>query len=78
MGEEPPRRKRFPVGTKHLIAAMADTTWRMFVPTIGGILLGLSFDQRHGTAPIGVLIGLVIGGVVAGLLIREQLRKGTK
>lgn len=78
MGEGPQRAKKFPPGTRYVIATMADTTWRMFVPTIGLLLLGLQFDQANHTLPWGTLIGLAIGSIIAGLLIRQQLNTVTK
>jgi hypothetical protein len=70
--------KKFPPGTRYLIATMADTTWRMFVPTVGLLLLGLQIDQAYHSLPWGTLIGLIIGSVIAGLLIRKQLNRVTK
>lgn len=75
MGERPRRVKKLPPGTRYLIATMADTTWRMFVPTIGLLLLGIKMDRSYHTIPLWTLIGLGTGVTLAGLLIRQQLNK---
>ncbi|QQS22440.1 hypothetical protein IPM09_02795 [Candidatus Saccharibacteria bacterium] len=58
-----------------LILTIADTTWRMFVPTISLILLGNLADDTWHTKPYGLLIGATIGALIAGLLIKQQLAK---
>lgn len=47
----------------------------MFVPTIGLALLGYWLDKQWHTAPWAMLLGLIIGSVLAGLLVRRQLKK---
>lgn len=54
---------------------MADTTWRMFVPTIGMLLIGRAIDGRYGMKPWGMLVGIVMGTVIAGMLVRRQLAR---
>lgn len=58
-----------------LIASMADTTWRMFVPTIPLIVLGNWLDGQWHTKPWLLLAGAVVGGAIAAGLIRAQLRR---
>jgi F0F1-type ATP synthase assembly protein I len=62
----------------YLIASMADTTWRMFVPTLGLLLIGNALDGNYGTKPWLMLIGAGLGGLIAAYLVRLQLRKGAK
>ena len=57
-----------------LLGTMADTTWRMFVPTIGGLLLGFWADASWGTRPWLTILGLILGTAITALLIRKQLR----
>jgi len=57
-----------------LIGTAIDTTWRAFVPTIGGTFLGIAIDHWLNTAPVGVIVCLAVGAVVSGLLIAKQLR----
>lgn len=58
-----------------LLRDMADTSWRMFVPIIGIMLLGLYGDVLLHTKPILLLVGLGIGVVVSALLVKRQLKK---
>ena len=60
-----------------IIASMADTTWRMFVPTIGLLMVGRALDSSYGTKPWLMLGGAGLGGLIAALLIRRQLRSGS-
>lgn len=57
-----------------LFGTVADTTWRMFVPTLGGTALGIWADRSFGTAPLWTLIGVTIGSMAAFGLIYLQLR----
>ena len=58
-----------------LLKDIVDTTWRMFIPTIGATFLGFLADKSFGIKPYGMIIGIVIGCLIAGLLIRTQLKK---
>ena len=60
----------------YLIGTMADTTWRMFVPTIGLAFLGNLLDRQMQMKPWLMLLGFTIGACIAGLLIKRQLAKG--
>jgi len=62
----------------YLITSMADTTWRMFVPTVGLLLVGNALDERFDTKPWLLLAGVAIGGCISALLIKRQLAKGKK
>lgn len=57
---------------------MADTTWRMFVPTIGLLLLGRHYDVKFGTKPWLMLAGVAVGALIAALLIRRQMVRPTE
>lgn len=61
-----------------LLATLGDTTWRMFVPTIGLMLLGLWIDTQLNTKFWLTILGILIGSIIAGLLIRNQLRNVRK
>jgi hypothetical protein len=58
-----------------LLGTMADTTWRMFLPTLGGTGLGLWADNGSHTGPLWTLVGLGIGIVITSLLVRQQLTR---
>lgn len=61
-----------------IFATIADTTWRMFVPVLAGVLGGLWLDTRIGTKPLYTFVGLGVGVVLAVLLVWAQLRKVLK
>jgi hypothetical protein len=58
-----------------LILSIADTTWRMFIPVIGCLLLGRLADNYWHTKPLGMIIGIVLGCVITGLLIKRLFEK---
>lgn len=56
-----------------LLGTIGDTTWRMFVPSIGLTLLGVWLDGHYGTRPWLMFLGIVLGCGGAVLLVRRQL-----
>jgi len=56
-----------------LFMTALDTTWRAFVPTLGGVFLGIWVDAQFGIAPIGVIVCLVGGTILSTVLIIRQL-----
>ena len=60
-----------------LFIIAADTTWRMFVPIIGGTSLGVWSDNMYGSKPWMTIAGVAAGVMVAGLLVRQQLKRNT-
>ena len=62
----------------YLIATMADTTWRMFVPTVGLLLVGNWLDEKYHTKPFLMLLGAAVGAGIATYLIKLQLKRGKK
>ena len=58
-----------------LLGDIADTTWRMFLPTIAGIVGGAAADSYLGTSPWLFAIGTLVGCVIAGMLVKKQLEK---
>ena len=61
-----------------LITSMADTTWRMFIPTVGLLLCGNVLDETLDTRPWYMLVGAAVGGWIAAILIKKQIAKGKK
>ena len=61
-----------------LLSTIGDTTWRMFGPTIGFTILGIYGDNMLGTKPWLTISGVLLGGAVAGLLVRQQIKKVKK
>lgn len=58
-----------------LLGIAGDTTWRMFVPVIGGTALGVWGDRSFETKPWLTICGLTIGVIIAALLVRQQFKK---
>jgi len=56
----------------------ADTTWRMFVPTLGGTALGLWADNVWHTEPWCGIAGLAIGIVITFFLVKQQYKKANE
>lgn len=54
---------------------LADTTWRMTVPVVLFACLGIVIDRATGSKPWVTLLGVVIGFIVAGFLIKKQLER---
>ncbi|HEY7464194.1 MAG TPA: AtpZ/AtpI family protein [Candidatus Limnocylindria bacterium] len=63
-----------------LIKIMGLVTLIMVVPMMGGAVAGLVLDRLLGTSPTLVLLGVVVGTLIAAigiwLLIRAGARKG--
>lgn len=58
-----------------LLSDIADTTWRMFVPTVGLAAFGFMLDQRLATTPWLFILGFIIGCLITGLLIKRLFEK---
>lgn len=56
-----------------LFAVIADTTWRMFVPSIGLTLLGVWLDSEWRMKPWFMISGIVVGTIAAIVLVRRQI-----
>lgn len=58
-----------------LLLTIGDTTWRMFIPIIGLMVLGLVTDKWLHTTPWIMIMGLVAGVGLSALLIKKQIKK---
>ncbi|NCU29125.1 AtpZ/AtpI family protein [Candidatus Saccharibacteria bacterium] len=58
---------------KVLLGTIGDTTWRMFVPSVGFTLLGVYLDEQFQTKPWLMIIGILIGFLGAFLLVKAQV-----
>lgn len=56
-----------------IAADMLDTAWRIAVPVILFAVGGLLLDKKIGSAPWLTMLGVVIGFVFAGLLVKKQI-----
>jgi len=57
-----------------LLATALDTTWRAFLPTIGGTFLGIGIDHQFNIAPVGTIVCMIVGAALSALLITLQIR----
>jgi len=58
-----------------LFTIAADTTWRMFLPIIGGTVAGIWGDHTLDSKPWATIGGMIVGATVSALLVRLQLKK---
>ena len=61
-----------------LLGTIGDTTWRMFVPTVGLTVLGLLVDKQLHTTPWIMIAGIILGTIGAYLLVRRQIKEVQK
>jgi F0F1-type ATP synthase assembly protein I len=61
-------------GLGSLALDFLDTTWRIAVPVVIFAVLGIVADKQFGSKPWLTLLGMVIGFVFAGLLLKKQLQ----
>ena len=57
------------------VTTIADTTWRMFVPSVGFTLLGVWADAEWNTKPWLMVAGIIIGAASAYLLVSRQIAR---
>ena len=55
------------------VVTIADTTWRMFVPSVGFTLLGVWADSQMGAKPWLMVAGIIVGAASAYLLVSRQI-----
>jgi len=58
-----------------MLATIGDTTWRLFVPSVGLTIAGLLLDKQFHSSPWLLIAGVVIGALLAVWLVRMQLKK---
>ena len=58
-----------------LFFTVADTTWRLFFPTIGGTILGIWLDHKYEMTPLLTILGVTLGTALAFVLVYMQIRK---
>ena len=68
---KPPKSEPSVLGT--ILIDLADTAWRIAVPVLLFAGIGIVIDKKIGSAPWVTLVGVVIGFVFAGLLVKRQL-----
>lgn len=69
MGTSPSNRDERQVPPKSsstvILMTLADTTWRLFVPSVGLTLVGLWLDKMWHTTPWLLFTGIIVGSVIA-------------
>ena len=58
-----------------MVRSMADTTWRMFTPTVIAVPVGFWADMKLGTKPWLTLLGVPVGLGLSVLLVKKQLEQ---
>lgn len=61
-----------------ILMTALDTTWRTFVPTLGGVFLGIVLDRVFTIAPLATIVCLLAGIALSIFLIVQQLRNVRK
>lgn len=61
-----------------IISTIGDTTWRMFIPSIGCTILGVMADRQFDTKPWFTITGVSIGVIIAAYLVHKQIVKVQK
>jgi hypothetical protein len=61
-------------GPMILFVTALDTTWRAFVPTIGGTFIGIGLDNLFDIAPLATIACVILGFATSVFLIAKQLR----
>jgi len=56
-----------------LVVTALDTTWRMFLPTIGGTFAGIGLDKWLNIAPLATIVCIILGFTLSVVLITRQL-----
>jgi F0F1-type ATP synthase assembly protein I len=58
-----------------LVVTALDTTWRAFLPTIGGTFLGVGIDKLFNVAPLATIVCIILGFITSTILIIQQIIK---
>lgn len=61
-----------------IFGTLADTTWRMFVPSVGFTLFGVWLDSLWGTKPWLMGLGIIVGIFGAYLLVAKQMKSARR
>lgn len=61
-----------------IFATVADTSARLFLPTIGGTILGIWLDHTFDLTPICTILGVLLGSAMAFMLVYFQIQKVKK
>ncbi len=57
-----------------LLTTVLDTTWRAFVPTIGGTFVGVFLDTTFRTVPVITITMIALGFTTSIILVMMQIK----
>jgi hypothetical protein len=57
-----------------MLATLGGTTWRMFVPTLGGFAIGFWLDTQYRTGPWFEVLGVFLGSWLTVWLVYKQIK----
>lgn len=57
-----------------MLLTIADTTWRLFLPSVGGTALGLWADNSWDTKPWLTITGVTVGSILSFVLVYAQIK----
>lgn len=58
-----------------MLATIADTTWRLFLPSVGGTALGVWGDNSFNTKPWLTITGVTLGSILSVVLVYMQIKQ---
>ena len=58
-----------------LLLTILDTTWRAFIPPVGGTMIGIALDNLLHRAPLFTSLMIIVGFTTSALLIGLQIRR---
>lgn len=53
---------------------LADTTMRLFIPSVGGTVVGIWLDRTIGSRPWFTIVGVIVGAAIAFGLVYLQIK----
>lgn len=67
-----------PMNARSVWLLLVDTTTRLFVPSVGGTVLGLWVDKKTDNTPLFTILGVTLGTTIALWLVYMQLREAER
>lgn len=61
-----------------VLGTILDTTWRVFLPVLLGVGIGIWLDHAMGAKPAATITGTTLGALAAAGLIYQQIKQGVK
>lgn len=61
-----------------IVMTMLDTTWRIFVPPIAAVFIGIGLDHLFNIVPVATAVCLALGVGLSIFLVTKQLNRVRK